>query len=1144
MKKFCRLVCAIAAVALAAGTGFAETVWTVNDAHTTISDGTWTLNVAGYPNLHVLSVASGNAATLELNDNYVDSSGAPLAGVHIYDIGGTFSGKGNLTTLIIDLPELRRLGRGAGVGTFAVSSLKSISINAPKCEILGYRLFNGVNPTESSFDNWNLPNLRRIEPQVFHGDGGNTSGPTGTLHLPLLDDVDMICGGTASGFSHIGAASLILGDATLPSGYKELTKSFVRATGITNLELLSRSLTTIRGTCICGCSSLKTLTLGGTDFADPLSSDTPISGITLDALTILGHVTPKGTLEKLALAMKSPGGVMYVSRNQGWSAEAVVELGIDKNKVRTDPAEIAKDANFKAAYDALTEEQLKEFICVVNANSRYFSLVHKDSPYELPPAFRLDAHVADDGFEEIAVSPAGSALGVYEPGAVVTLVAPEPTLAGTTFAGWTGDVPDGADLSSRSLTVTMDRPRKLRAHYARKWVYDADAKTFENGFYRFSTTEDAEGGLSLKYVFGQGDLHLTDDIVTPDGEPADVYLKALPAVDGNVGILSYVRVPNFVLEADQVAEIGDNICRGGIVTNFVFDSRALTKTGKCPFYDDPATVARIVYGGEQITSMSTDNPFKCVSAKEVCVYGGVLPETGLKNAVNACEAYAIWRVSRRMGWGVMAGLETDLELILANAAHKTAYNKLSADDRENLIGLYTYNSKYVWFVHTPSKYESADDVDLLVRAVRTDLDKELLIGTVTPPYGQTTQPAGTNIEFSIEELAASAEVLYRAIGYVTATQAEDQAWYDVSTNYVRSFTYTVPEFASRITWLLEPCGHRLDIGVSDGGFETVAISETPYFDNYFMNGTVVVATASDPQHSRSSFVRWIGDVPAEVDPTARSITFTMDRPRNIQTEYLRGGWTFDAAKMKLSDGNWLFDIPEVGDDGGLRVGNYERGTGALRMTDDIETPDGTKGLYYIRQLLQTRTGDSGFLHSVSGLTDFYLKADHVTDIYKNFVRDCVNLTNFVFDSKALTTIDRCIFHGSSKLKKLTLGGEQIETVAQEGGATGSFPNMLVEMTLLGRPLTGTNLYWANNTSVGYARWYVSRALGWKQSEIPDVLTRAQVLANKTHAAEYEKLSADDQAHLIGLHKPSGGKEVWLIHRPSPYYIPGLMLFVW
>ena len=212
MKKLGRLMCAIAAIALAAGTGFAETVWTVNDAHTTISDGTWTLNVAGYPNLHVLSVASGNAATLELNDNYVDSSGTPLTGVHIYDVGGTFSGKGNLTTLIIDLPELRRLGRGAGVGTFAVSSLKSISINAPKCEILGYQLFNGVNPTESSFDNWNLPNLRRIEPKVFHADGGNTSGPTGTLHLPLLDDVDTILGPTtASGFSHIGAASLILG---------------------------------------------------------------------------------------------------------------------------------------------------------------------------------------------------------------------------------------------------------------------------------------------------------------------------------------------------------------------------------------------------------------------------------------------------------------------------------------------------------------------------------------------------------------------------------------------------------------------------------------------------------------------------------------------------------------------------------------------------------------------------------------------------------------------------------------------------------------------------------------------------------------------------------------------------------------------
>ena len=1138
MKKFCRLVCAIAAVALAAGRGFAETVWAVNDAHTTISDGTWTLNVAGYPNLHVLSVASGNAATLELNDNYVDSSGTPLTGVHIYDIGGTFNGKGNLTTLIIDLPELRRLGRGGGdgdkgLGTFSVASLKSISINAPKCEILGYRLFNGVNPTESSFDNWILPNLRRIEPQVFHGDGGNTSGPTGTLHLPLLEDVDTIFGGTASGFSHIGAASLILGDATLPSGYTELTKSFVRATGITNLELLSRSLTTIRGTCIYSCSSLKTLTLGGTDFADPMSSDTPISGIALDALTILGHPVPSATFEVLTKTMNSNGGVWYVSTNQGWTAEVIASRGVT---IYSDPEKISGKA-LKALYESLTDEQKANFIGVFNKN-RNIAVVHKDSPYDIPPAFRLDAHVADGGFEEIAVSPAGSALGVYEPGAVVTLVAPEPTLAGTTFAGWTGDVPDGADATSRTLTVTMDRPRKLRAHYARKWVYDADAKTIENGFYKFSTKVDAEGGLTLSYVYGQEDLHLTDDIVTPDGEPADVYLSG-----GDAYLLKCVRTPNFVLEADRVKTIPDDICRGGIVTNFVFDSKALTTTGKCPFYGNLALVSRLVYGGEQITSMSKDNPFKCVSAKEVCVYGGVLPETGLKNAVNACQAYAIWRVSRRMGWGVMTGLETDLELILANSAHKTAYDKLSADDRENLIGLYTYNSKYVWFVHTPSKYENADDVDLLVRAVRTDLDQELLIGTVTPPYGQTTQPAGTNIEFSIEELAASAEVLYRAIGYVTATQAEDRAWYDVSTNYVRSFTYTVPAFASRITWLLEPCGHRLDIGVSDSGFETVAISETPYFDNYFMNGTVVVATASDPQHSRSSFVRWIGDVPSEVDPTARSITFTMDRPRNIQTEYLRGGWTFDAAKMKLSDGNWLFDIPEVGDDGGLRVGNYERGKGALRMTDDIETPDGTKGLYYIRQLLQTRTGDSGFLHSVSGLTDFYLKADHVTDIYKNFVRNCVNLTNFVFDSKALTTIDRCIFTESPRVKKLTWGGEQIVTVAQEGGNTGSFQGSQEEMTFLGRPLTGGNLYYANVTSAKYARWYVSRALGWKQSEIPDVLTRAQVLANKTHAAEYEKLSADDQAHLIGLHKPSGGKEVWLIHRPSPYYIPGLVIIV-
>ena len=48
------------------------------------------------------------------------------------------------------------------------------------------------------------------------------------------------------------------------------------------------------------------------------------------------------------------------------------------------------------------------------------------------------------------------------------------------------------------------------------------------------------------------------------------------------------------------------------------------------------------------------------------------------------------------------------------------------------------------------------------------------------------------------------------------------------------------------------------------------------------------------------------------------------------------------------------------------------------------------------------------------------------------------------------------------------------------------------------------------------------------------LSREQVLANAIHAAEYAKLSAADQTHLIGLYAPAKSNPVWLINRRSPY----------
>lgn len=145
----------------------------------------------------------------------------------------------------------------------------------------------------------------------------------------------------------------------------------------------------------------------------------------------------------------------------------------------------------------------------------------------------------DGGHETFSFSANPDTNGYYTAGTSVALTANGATSPASTFVRWTGDVPAGHE-TDNPLTITMDAPKMLTAHFSREWVYTpGNSATISDGDWTLNVTGTTE--LTITSVATSGTRGLID-LTTPISNGGTVTALGNYCFSANA-VLKDIRLP-------------------------------------------------------------------------------------------------------------------------------------------------------------------------------------------------------------------------------------------------------------------------------------------------------------------------------------------------------------------------------------------------------------------------------------------------------------------------------------------------------------------------------------------------------------------------------------------------------------------------
>ena len=123
--------------------------------------------------------------------------------------------------------------------------------------------------------------------------------------------------------------------------------------------------------------------------------------------------------------------------------------------------------------------------------------------------------IANKDASRIAVSPEPVFGNAYLAGTEVSLTASDYDEPAATFVKWYGNLPEGADVTSRTLTFTYDQPRSIGASYrTADWSYDPSSHVLRDVCHEFNATFDGTTGeLTINSVVSLGAIVDLRDLV-------------------------------------------------------------------------------------------------------------------------------------------------------------------------------------------------------------------------------------------------------------------------------------------------------------------------------------------------------------------------------------------------------------------------------------------------------------------------------------------------------------------------------------------------------------------------------------------------------------------------------------------------------
>lgn len=194
--------------------------------------------------------------------------------------------------------------------------------------------------------------------------------------------------------------------------------------------------------------------------------------------------------------------------------------------------------------------------------------------------------------------------------------------------------------------------------------------------------------------------------------------------------------------------------------------------------------------------------------------------------------------------------------------------------------------------------DTAAETQILVRGNPVEA------GAPSLPYG-ATKMTSYPVTCTMTETAALGATLYRTTGYTAEFVDEDgNPVRDPESSSALAFTYDGAAGCSvSLTWKFEPIAYKADLVYQQTGAHSVTISPDPdYEGGYYEPGQTATYTAVG-----EGFVRWFGDI-GDADPTARTITVTLDRAKTLKPYFSSSSWTLSENGATLTDGYWTLAV--------------------------------------------------------------------------------------------------------------------------------------------------------------------------------------------------------------------------------------------
>ncbi len=361
-------------------------------------------------------------------------------------------------------------------------------------------------------------------------------------------------------------------------------------------------------------------------------------------------------------------------------------------------------------------------------------------------------------------------------------------------------------------------------------------------------------------------------------------------------------------------------------------------------------------------------------------------------------------------------------------------------------------------------YQEHKDQDLNATEIRDVLDVglmefEVFVGVANPRGTMRVMTVLENIdqsEFSHKreslvnesatitapQYAVTNSKRYPCLGYKIETFNEETCTW-IGSEIVNALSYEYTPDATkreRLTWVYDLTRPQVIVTFQGEGNENVSVNIAGVDGSFYAVGTTITVTANgnndnleqpngETERYHSSFIRWVGDTDGlDIDLTSPSISFVVDRPRNLIPLFKRDWLCYETSgEWRIKDGNWdlCVSTPNSSSEIELNKEAYRSGAGSL----DLSTP-----IYHYqtgKKLTMVRVNDYAMSKGnipIAQITELILPKELLSIGMASFRSsghrvnnaERFTLTNLVVNCPNLTTIESTAFTRQYNLHKVVL----------------------------------------------------------------------------------------------------------------------------